>query len=61
MLSTKNDLTDDMSMDKYTRFCKELSNKLDLLKYKNNVYTLNLRDIKKDIDLLRGIMVFFIR
>ncbi len=61
VVDKKYDLTDDMSMDKYTKFCKEaFSNKLgSFKKYKNNVYTLNLRDIKKDIDLLRGNYGFF--
>jgi len=61
IVDRKYDLTEDMTMDKYTKFCKEaLSNKTSSFKkYKNNVYTINLKDLKTDIDLLRGNYGFF--
>ena len=61
IVDRKYDLTEDMTMDKYTKFCKEvLSNKTSSFKkYKNNVYTINLKDIKTDINLLRGNYGFF--
>ena len=61
VVDKKYDLTEDMSMDKYTKFCKEAFSKkvASFKRYKNNVYTLSLRNVKKDIDLLRGNYGFF--
>ena len=48
-------------MDKYTKLCKEvLSNSVSSFhKYKNNVYTIDLKGFNTDINLFRGIYGYF--
>ena len=61
IVDKKYDLTEDMTMDKYTKLCKEvLSNSVSSFhKYKNNVYTIDLKGFNTDINLFRGIYGYF--
>lgn len=61
VVDKKYDLTQDMAMDKYTKLCREvLSDKMiSFKKYKNNIYIINLKDLKTNIDTLRGNYGFF--
>ena len=61
IVDKKYDLTEDMTMDKYTKLCKEvLSNSVSSFhKYKNNVYTIDLKGFNTDINQFRGIYGYF--
>ena len=61
IVDKKYDLTEDMTMTKYTKLCKEIisnSNK-SISKYKNNIYTIDLKKVSADIHNFRGVYGYF--
>ena len=57
----KGDLTEDMAITKYTKLFKEVSmdNIKSFKKYKNNIYTIQIKNLNKNIDSLRGNYGYF--
>ena len=61
IVDKKYDLTEDMTMTKYTKLCKEIiSNRnKSVSKYKNNIYTIDLKKVSADIHNFRGVYGYF--
>ena len=62
IVDKKYDLTEDMIMTKYTKLCKEIisnNNIKSLKKYKNNIYTIDLKKFNSDINNFRGVYGYF--
>ena len=61
IVDKKYDLTEDMTMTKYTKLCKEIisNSNTSISKYKNNIYTIDLKKLSKDINNFRGVYGYF--
>ena len=61
IVDKKFDLTEDMAITKYTKLFKEVSmdNFKSFKKYKNNIYTIQIKNLNKNIDSLRGNYGYF--
>ena len=61
IVDKKFDLTEDMAITKYTKLFKEVSmdNIKSFKKYKNNIYTIQIKNLNKNIDSLRGNYGYF--
>ena len=61
IVDKKYDLTEDMTMTKYTKLCKEIisNSNTSISKYKNNIYTIDLKKLSTDINNFRGVYGYF--
>ncbi len=62
IVDKKYDLTEDMAMEKYTKLCKEASSNVtsSLKRYKNNIYTIDLKILIQILIILEVCMVISI-